>query len=145
MSSEAIATDGQDEKPVPVPTADSVPFWEGTARGELRLQRCEACHAHQFPPRLICAHCGSREVAWVTTSGRGTIYSYTVVHRAPTPAFAADVPYVVALVDLDEGPRLMTNVVELEPAEVSVGLRVQARYAARGDRQLVLFAPLSDD
>jgi hypothetical protein len=134
-----VTTTGQDTKPVPTPQIDSEPFWKATRAGELRLQRCAACSRFQFPPRLICSHCGSTDVAWEPAAGTGRIYSFTIVHRPPTPAFAEDVPYVVALVDLDEGPRMMTNVIGCEPTDVHVGMRVRARFVPREDQTLVMF------
>jgi uncharacterized OB-fold protein len=141
VNREQIVTTGQDVKPVPVPQIDSVPFFEAAAQGRLELQRCADCERFQFPPRLICVHCSSRSVVWTVTSGRGTVYSFTVVWRPPTPAFADDVPYTVALIDLDEGPRMMTNIVECDCDAVFVGQRVQARFAERGDQTIVMFAP----
>ena len=87
-------------KPLPTPNADTRAFWDGCAQGELRLQRCAACGAAQFPPRALCAACHAPAPAWEKASGRGRIVSHTRVHRPPSPAFKADVPYVVALVAL---------------------------------------------
>lgn len=97
------------DKPLPVPNADTKPFWEGCAVGELRLQRCAACGSAQFPPRALCTACHAPSPGWERASGRGRIVSHTRVHRPPSPAFKADVPYVVALVALEEGPRIMVN------------------------------------
>lgn len=97
------------EKPLPVPNADTAAFWEGCARGELRLQRCLSCGAAQFPPRALCAACHAPDPVWERASGRGRIVSHTRVHRPPSPAFKADAPYVVALVTLEEGPRMMVS------------------------------------
>lgn len=97
------------EKPLPVPNADTAPFWEGCAQGELRIQRCRACGAAQFPPRALCAACHAPGPVWERASGHGRIASHTRVHRPPSAAFKADGPYVVALVTLEEGPRLMVT------------------------------------
>lgn len=97
------------DKPWPVPNADTAPFWEGCAAGELRLQRCTACGSAQFPPRALCAQCHGAVPGWEKSSARGRIVSHTRVHRPPSPAFKADLPYVVALVALEEGPRIMVN------------------------------------
>jgi len=97
------------EKPLPVPNADTKPFWEGCARGELRIQRCTACGVAQFPPRAFCIACRATSPVWETASGRGRIASHTRVHRPPSPAFKAEVPYDVALVTLEEGPRIMVR------------------------------------
>lgn len=115
-------------RPAPVPDADSRPFWEGVANHELRIQRCRSCGRHVYYPRSICPHCHAAELDWVQASGTGVLYSYTVSRRPAGPGFAADVPYVVALVDLDEGPRMMTNLVDVPPEDVAIGQRVQVDF-----------------
>jgi hypothetical protein len=105
-------------------------FWEAWAAGRLLIQRCESCGHAQFYPRIICVACGSAKPQWVDASGRGVIYSYTVVRRAPSAVFADFVPYVIALVDLEEGPRLMANVIADDLAAVQCGVRVQADAGA---------------
>jgi uncharacterized OB-fold protein len=96
---------------------EHAPFWEGTRLDELRVQRCRECGAHRWPPRPRCAACGSFEVAWVAVPGRGTLFSWIVARQAFLPAFARRVPYVVAIVELDEprGIRLLGNLVEVDP------------------------------
>lgn len=100
--------------PKPKPTPESLPFWEATRAGKLLLQRCGDCHVAYFYPRALCPHCMSRNVAWFEASGRGTLHTYVISHRpgrsAPLPP-----PYVVAIVELEEGPRMMTNLVGVEP------------------------------
>ena len=130
-----------DFRPLPHPTSLSQPFWDGARRHELWLQRCSTCGTHLFYPRRLCTACGSPEVAWVQTSGRGTVFTYTVAHRPTHPAFADQVPYVIAVVELDEGPRLTTNVVGCDPAVVEIGLPVEATYEHVGDVALVHFRP----
>lgn len=120
-------------RPLPRPTVDSRPFWEGCARGELRYQRCAACGHVQFPLRPFCTRCRAAEPAVERSAGRGTVHSYTVVFRAPTPAFKADVPYTIALVDFDEGFRMMANLRDCPPESAAIGLRVG-----------VVFEPLPD-
>jgi uncharacterized OB-fold protein len=128
-------------KPAPVPDADSAPFWEGARAGRLVVQRCLECGRHVFYPRLVCPHCGSSRLEWVTASGRATVYSFTVVHRAPPP-FADEAPYVVALVELAEGPRMMTRLTGLKPAEVKVGMPVEVRFVDLDeDFKLPYFGP----
>jgi uncharacterized OB-fold protein len=127
-------------KPPPTISAEGRPFWEGAKRHELRIQTCPQCQSNQFPPRVICGHCGNRTLNWLKVSGRAKIYSFTIIYRAPEPAFEADVPYVVAVVELDEGPRLMTNITGCQVAEVHVGMAVQAWFDdAAGDYTLVKF------
>lgn len=130
------------ERAFPVPDAVSLPFWEGIAEGVLRVQRCGACGRHVFYPRAVCPYCASSELDWVDASGRGRIHSYTVVHRAP-PEYRDEVPYVVALVELDEGVRMMARLVDVEPAAVSVDLPVEV--AIQGDPRLPYFRPRSSE
>lgn len=116
--------------------ADTAPFWSGTARGELLYQRCGACGRPQFPPRQHCAHCQSGEPEWQRSAGKGAVHTFTVVHRAPTAAFKDDVPYTIALVDLDEGFRMMMNVIGCPPGEVGIGTRVRVVFRPHGDAML---------
>ena len=98
-------------RPLPQATPETQHFWDGTRVGELRLQRCQACEKVYFPPRPFCPTCGSREVAVLAASGRASLHSYVINHRAmPNSGFEA--PYAIAVVELEEGPRMMTNIVE---------------------------------
>lgn len=97
-------------KPIPKPTPETKDFWEGCKRGELRLQRCTACGHVFFPPRGHCPKCAARSVESFTASGRARLYSYIINHR-PAPGFEQDAPYAIAVVQLEEGPRMMTNIV----------------------------------
>jgi uncharacterized protein len=115
-------------KPLPHPTELSQPFWDGTKAHELRLQRCRACQAYRFPPVVLCRECLAEDHDWVPTSGTGTIYSYVIQHRPATPAFIDDLPYVVAVVELDEGPLMLTNIVGADVADLEVGKRVQVQF-----------------
>ena len=115
-------------KPIPVPTRETQPYWEGCKQHELRIQQCAACGHSQFYPRLYCTACMSERVEWVTASGHGTVLSFTIVYRPVTQAFAADVPYVVALITLDEGPQLMSNVVGCAPENVHIGMPVEVTF-----------------
>jgi len=130
------------ERAFPVPDAVSIPFWEGIADGVLRVQRCGACGRHVFYPRAVCPYCDASELDWVDASGRGQVHSFTVVHRAP-PDYRDEVPYVVALVELDEGVRMMTRIVGVEPAGVRVDLPVEV--AIQGDPLLPYFRPRSSE
>lgn len=116
------------QKPLPAPSAVSAPFWDGLKSGRLRLQRCADCHSYVFYPRSVCPHCLSERLEWTTAGGRGKVYSYTIVRRAMNPGFANDVPYVFAIVELAEGPRVTTNIVNCAPAEVRVDMPVVATY-----------------
>jgi hypothetical protein len=97
------------QRSLPAPTPETAHFWAGTQAGELRLQKCNACAHVYFPPRPFCPACASRSVSVFAASGRATLYSYVINHRAPT-GFTA--PYAIAVVELEEGPRLMTNIVD---------------------------------
>jgi hypothetical protein len=98
------------KKPRPVPTAVSQPYWDGLREHKVLMQRCADCRELQFYPRSGCRYCGGTSLSWEQMSGSGRIYSFTVIHRAPFEAFAADVPYAYALVQLDEGPRVMATI-----------------------------------
>ncbi len=115
---------------LPPETEVARPFREGCQAGELRLQQCQKCELHQFYPRIYCSHCGADELHWNAASGRGRIASFTVVRRGISPAYPA--PYVVALIDLEEGPRMMSNVVGCDPETVRVGQPVRVAFEAWG-------------
>ena len=116
------------QKPLPAPSAVSAPFWDGLKSGELHLQRCTACQSYVFYPRSVCPHCLSARLEWTRADGRGKVYSYTIVRRAMNPGFAEDVPYVFAIVELAEGPRVTTNIVNCPLEAVRVDMPVKAVY-----------------
>ena len=111
--------------PLPRPSALSQPHWDGCLAGELRVQRCRACGAHVFIPQPLCSACFEGALEWVVSAGHGTVYSFTIVHRAPHPAFTT--PYVVAIVALDEGFEMLANL-ECEPAAAAIGMRVRVQF-----------------
>lgn len=112
--------------------SDSRPYWEGLAQGELRIQRCDACARAIFYPRALCPHCFSERLLWIVASGKGTIYSYTVAHQAFGP-FATETPFVVAIVELEEGVRMMTRIVDASRERITVGATVQVTVASVGE------------
>ncbi len=118
------------KKATPTPTAETLPFWTAASEGRLVYQHCIACKKAQFPPRNRCARCGDTEIVWRESHGIGTIHSFTVTERAATPAFKEDVPYVIALVDLDEGFRMMVNVRGDERQLAAIGARVRIVFEA---------------
>lgn len=129
-------------KVIPVPDAVSRPFWAAANRGELHLQYCVACRSFQFYPRPICKNCGSAHLKWRASSGQGIVYSFTIVHRAPREAYVSDVPYVVALVDTEEGVRMLTNIVGCTPESVRIGMPVVVTFEAlTEDIALPKFSP----
>lgn len=115
-------------RPLPRPTAETQPFWDGCAAGVVRYQCCQSCGTVQRVPRALCATCQSDALAWRDAGGFGHVLSHTTVHRAPTPAFRGDVPYVIALVDMDEGFRLMVNVAGGTAAPLDIGSRVRIGF-----------------
>ena len=129
---------------VPHPTLEDREFWAGARRGELRIQRCTSCGQHQHYPRLLCTHCGKSTLEWVTASGLATVYSFTVVRQNGVPPFNERVPFVVAVVDLDEaGARMIAALPKLAPEAARVGLRVRADFRPANDESaFVDFAPL---
>jgi hypothetical protein len=127
--------------PLPTPTPETKHFWEGARAGELRLQRCIACDKAYFPPRPFCPACGSRKVEVFRASGRGFLYSY-VIHHRPAPGFTP--PYSIAVVELEEGPRMMTNIVGVPqtPEALRLDMKVKAVFAKQNDAiSLVHFTP----
>ena len=99
-------------------------YWESLRAQGFSLPQCQACKEFHFYLRPACPACGSLDIQAVVTSGRGIVYSFSIVYRAPSPAFEKDVPYVVAIVATDEGPHLMTRLINVKPEEVAVGMRV---------------------
>lgn len=120
--------DDQVGKFLPRPNAESAPFWEGCREHRLMLQRCMSCGTYQFYPRVICANCMSDQLEWRGASGRGTVETYTIVTRAISEAYADDVPYVIALINLAEGPRMMSNVIGCDVKSVKCGLAVEVVF-----------------
>ena len=110
----------------PSPDGLTAEFYARLAGGTLCLQRCEACGRWRHPPRILCGTCASERWAWRAVSGRGVLYTWTVTHQALVPAFADDLPYAVAVVELEEGPRLVTAVRGVEPTALRIGLPVEA-------------------
>jgi uncharacterized protein len=111
-------------KPLPSPDADTAAFWRGLHDEKLLLQHCKACGHVQYYQQATCRACGREELEHLPASGRGKVYSFSVVHRAPGPAFKADVPYAVLLVELEEGPRMISTYVGGPPAEVTFDMDV---------------------
>ena len=113
-------------RPRPAINDDTEFFWEGAKRGELLIQRCTSCKTLRHPPRTMCGVCGSFEWDTVRSSGRGELYSFAVHHHPPVPGF--QVPYIVALVELEEGTRLLANMTGIEPADVKIGMPVETDF-----------------
>ena len=127
-------------RPRPEPRGEERIFFDAAARGHVGLCRCRACGRH-FLPRVVCPFCWAQDPEAVDAAGTGSVHSFTVLHRAGMAGFEDDVPYVVALVELDEGVRLVSNVVEIDPDDVRIGLRLRAVFAERDGVSFPRFAP----
>jgi len=114
-------------KPLPEVTPDNQPFWDACKRHELSLQRCHDC-GHLRLPSPICPQCLSMESGWVAASGRGKVFTWTVIHQRYHPGFAGELPYNVSIVELDEGPRLLTNIVGCSNEDLRIGMDVEAVF-----------------
>jgi uncharacterized OB-fold protein len=127
----------------PRPNQEDREFWEGARRGELRIQKCTSCGKHQHYPRYLCIHCGKSTLEFVTAGGLATIYSFTVVRQNGVPPFSERLPFVVAVVDLDEeGARMIAALPKLDPAAARIGMRVHAEFRpVNDDAAFVDFAP----
>jgi hypothetical protein len=128
-------------KPAATPVGLNADWYEFCAAGELRFQRCTQCARWRHPPRYLCAGCGSEQWSWEPSSRRGTVYTWTVTHQATHPAWAADTPYVVAVIETDEGVRLVGGLSGVEPADVRLGLAVDGDWEQRGDLTLPVWRP----
>jgi len=116
------------KKPLPRVDEESRGWWEALQRHELYFQRCRDCGTKRLPPRAVCPVCLSSATEWVRASGRGSVHSFTVTHQNQAPGFREDLPYVLAIVELEEGPRLMTNIVECAPDTVRIGTSVEVVF-----------------
>ena len=114
--------------PIPVPSIDNQAFWEACNRGELVIQHCPRCDALRHPPRPMCPGCRSKELGWKKVSGLGTVYSYTVTHQAIHPSLRGRVPWTVIMVDLDEGVRMISHIVDCPAEDVRIGMRVEVVF-----------------
>ncbi|MEJ1938950.1 Zn-ribbon domain-containing OB-fold protein [Bradyrhizobium japonicum] len=126
--------------PLPVANADSAVYWKSANEEKLVIRRCNSCGEKHFMPRYLCPVCWSDDLVWIEASGKGTVHSFTVVRRASSPAFAGRTPYVVALIDLAEGPRMMTNIVGNGALEVRVGDGVRLEFEERDGAKLPQFS-----
>ncbi len=131
-------------KPLPRIDEESRAYWEALARHELYFQRCRDCGTKRFYPRALCTSCLSSATEWVRASGRGTVYSFTVTHQNQAPGFREELPYVLAIVALDEGVRMMTNVIGCAPDAVRVGMEVEVVFEdVTAEITLAKFRPVS--
>jgi len=129
-------TNAAPEKPLPTPQPESDFYWQKAKAHELWLMRCKDCNQPYFYPRSICPNCFSRNTEWFQSSGKGTLYAFCIVERAPTPAFADMVPYVAAFVELEGGVRIPTNLVQIDakPENVKIGMALEVVFDDVNDR-----------
>ena len=121
------------QKPSPIITTLSKPFWDAAREERLILQKCGDCAKFIFYPRIFCPHCHSENLGWEKASGRGTVYSYTVVMNNPPSFFREDVPYIVAVIRLDEGVRMLSNIVGCSPEDVRCDMPVEVAFEKLSD------------
>jgi uncharacterized OB-fold protein len=134
-------------RPIPPANPVSAPYWDAARHHGFVIQRCRSCDRHAFHPRTTCPHCGARDLAWEPVSGRATVYTFTVARRPTHPAFADRIPYVIAIVELAEGPRLTTNIVGCSPDAVHIGMVVEVDFDDLEDEEattLPVFRPAND-
>ncbi len=122
-----VATQGY-AKPLPGVDEETKPFWDYAKQHELRMQKCTKCGDFYYPPSSMCPHCHNWGAEWVKLSGKGEVYSFIVVRRATNPAFAKEIPYVVAIIKTSEGTRLISNVVGCKPEDVKIGMPVEVVF-----------------
>ena len=128
-----------DGRPTPRPNTLSQPFWDSTSRHQLIRPFCQRCARSFFPPQLCCSGCLGTDWTWLPSGGFGVVYSHTTVYRAPMDAF--EVPYVLAVVDLEDGFSMMTNIVDTDPDDVRIGMCVAVRWRDLDGITLPVFAP----
>jgi uncharacterized OB-fold protein len=132
------------DRPIPVPDEISAPFFDGARIGKLMLQHCTACEMWSFPVRERCPHCFAAALEWCQASGRGTLYTYTVMHQVMNPGFASSVPYNIAQVDLEEGVRMVSNIVGIPNDGLRIGMKLEAVFEKAGEGvSLPKFRPAS--
>ena len=115
-------------KPLPQLTPEMAPFWEAARRHQLVVQRCRGCGRRRFPARDICSRCLSREAEWAPASGRGVLFSFAVMHQVYHPGFAAEVPYAVVVIELEEGGRILSNLVGCPVRDITIGMPVEVVF-----------------
>ena len=133
------------QRPLPTPmTPEAKPYWDGLRMGKLMLPKCNDCGAAFFYPRIPCPHCHSRNVGWIQASGKGKLYSFEIAYRTFNPAFKVEAPFILAMVELEEGPRMMSNLINIEPdpAVVKCDMPVEVVFEKQTDEvTLALFQP----
>jgi uncharacterized protein len=137
-----VSAESVSQRPVPVPTEISQPHWQGCRAGELLVQQCDQCATYLFPPEQYCHRCLSPDLTWVRSSGLGNVHTFSTVWRPQQPAFS--VPYVAAVVQLEEGWYMWTNLIDCDPADVFIDMPVEVAFVEVGaDTTLPMFRPHS--
>jgi uncharacterized OB-fold protein len=126
------------KRPLPTITGESMPYWEAARRGELLIQKCDDCGEYQWYPRGICANCFTGKIQWVKATGKGTVWTFTVTRQNRTPGFDSG-PYVLALVELEEGVKMFSNIIDCDPFEVKIGMLVEVTFQRASDKVSVPF------
>lgn len=116
------------EEILPKPTQVTKALWDAAKQHELLIQQCKKCGIHIFYPRAFCPECLSSELEWVASSGEGTVYTYTIIYHSPIREFESLVPYILAIIELKEGVRIMSNIVNCEPGDIHVGMAVKVVF-----------------
>ncbi|MFI6940457.1 Zn-ribbon domain-containing OB-fold protein [Streptomyces sp. NPDC050418] len=127
---------------LPEPDAFTEPYWSAAAEGRLLLRHCRACGRTHHYPREFCPHCWSENVEWAPASGRATLYTWSVIHRNDLPPFGTRTPYTAAVVDLAEGPRMMTEVVECAQDALTVGMELEVTFREAEGFRVAVFRPV---
>jgi uncharacterized OB-fold protein len=125
-------------------TPEAKPYWDGLREGKLMLPKCNDCGAAFFYPRIACPHCHSRNVSWIQASGKGKLFSFQIAYRALNPAFKIEPPYILAMIELEEGPRMMSNLINIDPdpAALTCDMPVEVVFEKQTDEvTLALFQP----
>ncbi len=137
-----MTPDDQETKPQKLfmsPPEGAEPFFDAAREQTLLIQRCSECRRHQFYPRQVCISCGAADPEWVEASGRGTVHTFAVIHQQGMPGWRQETPYVAAVIDLEEGVRMTSTVIDIDPSDVTVGLEVEVTFVDEGSLVLPRF------
>ena len=139
-----MTTQQEWRKPIPGISGETRPFWDAARRGEFMIQHCDECNQYQWYPRGFCSNCWSQNIRYVRASGKGTVWTYTVTYQNRSPGFNEEVPYVLALVELEEGVKVFTNIVDCDPRDVHIGMPVEVTFVPATPRiHVPMFRPAS--
>lgn len=138
-----MTTQQKPQKPIPAPDAESQPFFDGAAQGKLMIRQCGTCKSYLHPSAESCTECLGDDLSWVQASGRGKLHTFGVMHQQYHPAFVEEIPYNVSLVELEEGPRIQTNIVGTPNEQLKVGMNLQVTFEDMGGVTLPKFKAAS--